>query len=258
MEEEYSNDSAYGDFAFVYDCFMDNIPYEEWGRYLKGLLDDCGITEGVLVDLGCGTGSMTLQMQQYGFDMIGVDLSEEMLEVARDKCPSDVLLVRQDMRQLELYGLADAMYCVCDGMNYMLEEEDLYRVFTGVKKYLAPEGVFIFDLKTKHFYEETLGDTVIAENREDASFIWENIFHPENNLNEYLLTIYQLADEEQDLFARSEELHYQKAYETEQVIEQMNRAGLEPVAVYDAFTRESAGPDSDRVYLIAKRIDGGK
>ncbi len=249
MEEQ---NGIYEGFASVYDLFMDNIPYDAWAKYLQTLLAEQGVTEGLLLELACGTGSMTKRMNEMGYDMIGMDISEEMLEIARQKCSDQVLFLNQDMRRMELYGTVAAMFCICDGMNYLLEKEDLKEVFRMANNYLDPQGVFIFDMKTKYFYKEILGNRIFAENREDASFLWENEYNETTSLNEYLLTIYELADEGNDLFSRWEELHYQRAYEVEEIKALIEEAGMEFVAVYDAFTKEAPAQDSQRLYFIAK------
>ena len=249
MEEQ---NGIYEGFASVYDLFMDNIPYDKWAEYLQTLLKEQGVTEGLLLELACGTGSMTERMYQKGYDMIAIDFSEEMLEIAREKCSPQILFLNQDMREMELYGTVSAMFCVCDGMNYLLQKEDLKEVFRKANNYLDPQGVFIFDMKTKYFYREILGNRTIAENREDASFLWENEYHDDTSLNEYLLTIYELADEERDLFSRWEEVHYQKGYEVEEVKALIEEAGMEFVAVYDAFTKEAPSQESQRLYFIAR------
>lgn len=250
--EEQQNSNVYEGFAASYDLFMDNIPYDEWAEYLQSLLMEYGITGGLVLELGCGTGNMTSRMADRGYDMIGIDLSEDMLAIAREKCSGQVLLLQQDMRQMELYGTVSAMYCVCDGMNYLLKPQDLKDVFVKANNYLDPGGIFVFDVKTRYFYQEVLGNRIIAENREDASFLWENEYHEETALNEYLLTVYQLADEERDLFSRCDELHYQKAYELEQIRQLIEEAGMEFVAVYDAFTRKPPHKRSERVYFVAR------
>lgn len=250
--DEQNNIGIYEGFAASYDIFMDNIPYDQWADYLYQLLEKYHISDGLLLELACGTGSMTRRMSEKGFDMIGIDISEDMLEIAREKCSSSVLFLLQDMREMELYGTVAAMYCVCDGMNYLLTEQELMEVFQKANNYLDPEGIFIFDMKTRYFYQEVLGNRMIAENREDASFLWENEFHEDTGINEYLLTVYRLEDEENDLFSRCDELHYQRAYGIPQIKAMIEEAGMEFVAVYDAFTMEAPGEQSERVYFIAK------
>ena len=137
---------AYTSFAQVYDLFMDNVPYEEWGVYLHTLLKEYGIKDGLLLDLGCGTGKLTRIMESFGYDMIGLDNSYEMLDIAREASDEGILYLLQDMREFELYGTVRAIYSACDSINYILEEEELLEVFTLVNNYLDPKGLFIFDI----------------------------------------------------------------------------------------------------------------
>ena len=162
--DEGENMQAYTGFAVVYDTFMDNIPYEEWCEYLTGLLKEQGVAGGLLLDLGCGTGSLTELLADAGYDMIGVDNSEEMLELAlekKEKSGKDILYLCQDMREFELYGTVAAVVSICDCMNYILEPEDLTEVFRLVNNYLDPGGVFIFDMNTEYKYREIMADNTI-------------------------------------------------------------------------------------------------
>ena len=207
---------AYTGFAAVYDTFMDNVPYEEWCGYIKSLLTEQGVKEGLVLDLGCGTGSLTELLAAAGYDMIGVDASEEMLELAYEKkavSGSDILYLCQDMRELELYGTVEAVISVCDCMNYILEYEDLVQVFRLVNNYLDPGGVFIFDLNTEYKYETVMGDRVIAEDREDAAFIWDNQYDAKERINIYDLSIFvkEEGQEEDGLYRKYHETHYQRA-----------------------------------------------
>ena len=172
--------SSYENFARVYDLFMDNIPYEEWCGYLTGLLQEYGVTEGLVLELGCGTGNMTRLLANRGYDMIGVDNAPDMLEIV-------------------------------------------------------------------------LGEQTIAENREDASFIWDNYYDPDEKINEYDLALFiPETIQGETLYRKYEETHYQRAYEIENVKEMLEQAGMEFVAVYDAFTHEAPKPGSERVYFIAR------
>lgn len=245
---------AYTEFAKVYDLFMDNIPYEEWGAYLKGLLHENGVDDGLVLELGCGTGTMTEILAEAGYDMIGVDQSEEMLEEAarkREESGHEILYLCQDMREFELYGTVRAIVCVCDSMNYILEEEEVLGILTSAaRNYLDYGGLFIFDLNTEYKYKEILGEQTIAENREESSFIWENYFDEGEMVNEYDLTLF-IRDED-GRYSKYEETHYQKAFEISAVLKAVKEAGMELVAVYDAFTREPVKENSDRVYFVVR------
>ena len=244
---------AYTSFAQVYDLFQDNIPYGEWADYLKSLLNEYGVKDGLVLDLGCGTGSITELLAKAGYDMIGVDNSEDMLEIAMDKRSRsglDILYLLQDMREFELYGTVKAAVSICDSMNYILEKEDLVQVFKLVNNYLDPSGIFIFDMNTEYKYTHLLADGTFAENREESSFIWENFYDEEERINEYDLTLF--IRNEDGRYSKYEETHYQKAFEISEVLKAVKEAGMELVAVYDAFTREPVKETSDRVYFVVR------
>lgn len=286
---------AYSSFAQVYDLFMDNVPYEEWSEYVIALLKEEKIEDGLVLDLGCGTGKMTRLLAAAGYDMIGIDNSEEMLEIAReyeygemseeafgesddeiedtamseeeaamsDELPQmdvdgrrKILYLLQDMREFELYGTVRAVVSICDSMNYLLEEEDLLEVFKLVNNYLDPGGIFIFDMNTRYKYANMLGETTIAENREEGSFIWENYFDEEEDINQYDLTLF-IRDED-DRYSKYEETHYQRVYDLEIVKTLLEEAGMEFVAAYDAFTKNPVREDSERIYILAREHVPGK
>ena len=139
----------YGSFAAVYDEFMDNVPYGPWSRKIIALLKKYGIEDGLVLDLCCGTGNMTERLAQAGYDMIGVDSSVEMRQIAEEKklkTGHDILYLNQDMRTFELYGTVRAIVCVCDSLNYLLSENDLQKVFRLAYNYLDPDGLFIFNI----------------------------------------------------------------------------------------------------------------
>lgn len=256
----------YGAFAGVYDELMDNIPYDIWSERLDFLIRKYGVTkperdaEGLLdsernlvVDLGCGTGTLAELMYAKGYDMIGVDRSEAMLNRAmekKEKSGDEILYLQQDMRELELYSTVGTVYSVCDSLNYLLEESELSEVFSLVNNYLYPEGIFIFDFNTEYKYREVIGNTTIAENREDCSFIWENFYDPEEEINEYDLTVF--VREEEDCFRRFTETHFQRGYRPEQMRRLVEQAGMAVLEMTDADTMGAVTDESQRVYLVAR------
>ena len=188
---------AYTSFAYVYDTFMDNVPYGEWARHIREKLCEHGVTDGIVLDLGCGTGTMTERLAGYGYDMIGVDNSEEMLELAMEKKTEsgyDILYLLQDMRGFELYGTVRAVVSVCDSVNYITEPGELEEVFRLVNNYLDPKGIFLFDFNTVHKYRDVIGDSTIAEDRGVCSFIWDNRYYEKEQINEYDLTLFIAED----------------------------------------------------------------
>lgn len=289
---------AYTGFAQVYDTFMDDTPYEEWSHFLLALLqkhregrrdpvlcgtipadgkgtgnnyaietDDNVIKENLhqeqntILDLGCGTGTLTQLLAAQGYDMIGIDNAQEMLQIAiekRDSAGLDILYLLQDMRTFELYGTVGAVISVCDSVNYLLEEEEIVQTFRLVNNYLFPQGLFIFDFNTVYKYAQVIGDATIAENREECSFIWDNYYHEEEQINEYDLTVFvkEPADMEQAdhaLYRRFQETHYQRGYELEQMKDCLCRAGMVFVEAVDADTHEAVNDVSERIYVVARK-----
>ena len=277
---------AYTGFAQVYDIFMDDTPYEEWCGYLTGVLekyqesgsagaagtavpktgnnyiietDDDVIKNNLqqehnsILDLGCGTGTLTELLARQGYDMIGIDNAQEMLQIAMDKRDAsglDILYLLQDMRELELYSTVGTVLSVCDSLNYLLEEKELLQVFRLVDNYLYPGGLFLFDFNTVYKYSQVIGDAVIAENREDCSFIWENYYHEEEEINEYDLTVF--VQEEGDRFRRFTENHFQRGYTPETMRRLVEQAGMRLLRLLDADTLGEVTDRSERVYVLAR------
>jgi SAM-dependent methyltransferase len=255
----------YTDFAEVYDELMDSTPYGEWSDFIVDIIKKYGVSKPVrdagdaleseknlVLDLGCGTGTLTEIMYQKGYDMIGVDNSETMLGIAmrkREENGSNILYLLQDMRELELYSTVGTVISVCDSVNYILDEEELVNVFKLVNNYLYPSGIFVFDFNTDYKYHEVIGDSTIAENRDDCSFIWENYYDEEQHINEYDVTVF--VEEESGLFRRFEETHLQKGYSVGQMTRLVEQAGLKLIELIDADTHEAVTETSERVYVVA-------
>lgn len=248
---DYQDGIMYESFARVYDTFMDNVPYDQWTEDYTCILKEHGIEDGILLDLGCGTGSLSLRLADKGYDMIGVDYSMDMLEIAREKSEGkDILYLEQDMREFELYGTVRAVLCVCDSINYILEPEEVKEVFSLVDNYLDPQGLFIFDFNTDYKYREIIGDNVIAEDREDVSFIWDNYYDEESRINEYALSIF--VQEKEDLYRKYQELHYQRGYSLEEMKEYLEEAGLIFLSAEDGEEGGPVRPDSGRIRVVAR------
>lgn len=241
---------AYSILANVYDELMDETPYEAWTNNIINYLRKYNVNDGIVADLGCGTGIVTKAMACAGYDMIGIDNSEEMLGIANEKssdAPLHILYLLQDMTEFELYGTVRAIYSVCDSINYILEDAELVKVFKLVKNYMEDDGVFIFDFNTIYKYREIIGDSTIAENREDCSFIWENYFDEESGINEYDLTIFL---KEGSVYSKHCETHFQRGYSVDKMISLVEDAGLKVLEMSDVDNMEDITNVSERVYFV--------
>ncbi|MDE6419913.1 MAG: class I SAM-dependent methyltransferase [Lachnospiraceae bacterium] len=244
---------AYTDFARVYDELMDETPYMEWCRWIVSRLWESGIRDGLVLDLGCGTGNLTELLYTAGYDMIGVDASADMLEQAvrkKEEANIDVLYLMQEMEAFELYGTVRAVVCCCDCINYLTEPEALLHCFKLVNNYLDPGGLFLFDFNTVHKYRDEIGDTVIAENREDCSFIWENTYDEDSCMNEYDLTLFMR--EADGRYGKHTETHIQRGYELAEIKELLERAGLRFEGAFDDYTEKEPDEKSGRIVVCAR------
>ena len=241
---------AYTGFAGVYDEFMEDIPYDAWLDFISGTLRREGIADGLVCELGCGTGKMTRLLAGCGYDMIGIDRSAEMLSIAQNESRGDILYLAQDMRAFELYGTVRAFVSICDSMNYLLEEEDLLRVFRLVNNYLDPGGIFLFDLNTEYKFRVMMGQQTFSEHRTKGSLIWDNYYDEEEKINEYALTLF--IRETGELYHKYEEVHYERSYALQTIVSLLNEAGMRFIRACDATDYGPVRDDSARIYVIAK------
>lgn len=237
----------YEGFANVYDHMMNHIPYETWFENLLQYLHEKGVLNGRICELGCGTGVMTEKFAAAGYDMIGLDKSVDMLAIAKQKqeeSGSDILYLHQNMEEMELDGPVDAMLSVCDSVNYLLHEEEMNKLFSRVKTYVKPGGYFIFDLKTAYCYRNIIGNQTWVEQDEEVSYIWENYFYEDQDINEYMLTIFR-KQADSELYERTEEAHYQRAYDMDTLKRLIEKNGLALVSFLDEDMKQVPNETSE-------------
>ncbi len=241
---------TYSSFALVYDDFMSEVPYDKWAKNIINILKSKNINEGIIADLACGTANITGILANAGYDMIGIDNSYDMLNIARQKTvDKNILYLYQDIREFELYGTCRAIISTCDSINYILDFDDLVKTFKLVNNYLDPKGIFIFDCNTIYKYKTILANNTFAENRDLGSFIWENEFDEKNNLNKYDLSLY-IKNSENNLYERFEEYHIQRAYTLEEFKKAFILSGLELLDIKDGETCTSINEKTQRYLFI--------
>lgn len=244
----------YTDFAYVYDLLMEDVDYSKWADYVEALMKMYGAGKPELIlDMACGTGSLTLEMAKRGYDMIGIDMSSDMLSCAMDKSAQaglSPLWVCQDMRAFELYGTMDAILCSMDSLNYITNGEDMEQVFTLVRNYLNPGGLFIFDMNTPYKLEHVLGDNLFYEIRDDVTYLWKTCYHAEAAICSFELTFF--VREAEDIYRRLDEEQKQRAWEINDIRLALQESGMELVDVFDAFTVNPPTDKTERYFYVAR------
>lgn len=240
---------TYKKFASCYDIIMEDVPYEKWINNILKICKKYNLNPQLVLDLGCGTGTGTNLFSKKGYDLIGIDFSEEMLMEARDK-NNKILFLNQDMREFELYGTVDLVYSICDSINYLIEDKDIIDTFKLVNNYLNPNGLFIFDLNTEYKFKNILGDNGFGGTYSDGeiSYIWENYFDNKSKINEYYLSLF--FKKENDLYEKHEEFHVEKAYSIKKMINLIEKSGLKFVNVFHEELFEAPHENSQRIYFV--------
>ncbi|MFV0519203.1 MAG: class I SAM-dependent DNA methyltransferase [Lachnospirales bacterium] len=244
--------NIYNNFAKVYDSFMVDTPYDDWISFLEKIWKNYNLNPKLILDLGCGTGTLTQKLAKK-YDMIGIDLSEEMLTFARDKNDKEktkVLYLQQDMCEFELYGTVDSIYCLCDGINYLTEKEDVIETFKLCNNYLNPKGLLIFDLNTEYKFKNVYGNNVFADNTEVGSYIWINEYDEDEKINVYDVNFFVL-DENTSMYEKFDEYHEEKAYSLDEIKEMLALANLDFVKACDINFNDIT-ETTERMYIIAQ------
>ncbi|ABW19543.1 class I SAM-dependent DNA methyltransferase [Alkaliphilus oremlandii] len=244
----------YGGFAYIYDRLMEDVDYGAWANYVEELMTNDNRKPKKILELACGTGNITIPLANKGYRLTGVDISEDMLMVAKNKAidsNQNVLFIQQDMVELEFDEKFDCVLAMCDGINYITEEIDLDKVFHNVYEVLEKDGLFIFDISSYYKLKHILGDNTFGENLEDLCYLWENYFNEDERIIEMNLTFFI---QEGSLYRKEEEYHIQRAYEIDEIMNLLNR-NFKEIRVLDGFSLDAPKNNSERVFFIAKKSE---
>ena len=240
----------YGSFAKGYHKLMADNDYEKFADYYEKIFEKFRISPGLVLDLGCGSGSLTAIMADRGYDMIGIDISPEMLGIAQEENRRDnILYLCQDMRSFELYGTVDAIYSSLDCVNYLTSAKDILKMLKLLKNYLNPGGIMIFDMNTSYYFENILhGKTHIFEN-EDVYLVWQSDFSKKTGICRFYLDMFY---REGEAYERFYEEQRERAYGISEIAAVTEEAGHKLIAVYDAFSFKKPKEKSQRIFFIIK------
>jgi len=244
---------AYTSFAYIYDKLMYDIDYSNWADYIEEIFHKNKKDVSLLLDLGCGTGSFCIEMAKRGYDMIGVDLSPDMLSCAREKAENsgvDILFLNQDMTRFELYGTVDAAVCLMDSINYITGKSDLKRMFKLVKNYLNPDGLFIFDINSVYKFENILSDNVYYDVGDDIAYIWQNSYDKKRRICEFDLTFFV---KEKDYYQRYDEVHKERAYSIDEMKNLIETSGMKLLKTYEGLSFSPPDEKSERIFFVCRK-----
>ncbi|MBQ7688509.1 MAG: class I SAM-dependent methyltransferase [Clostridia bacterium] len=239
-------------FAGIYDAFTDNVSYADRAAFVLELLRDAGISDGILTDLACGTGTMSAYFADVGFDVIAIDASPDMLMRAREKLAAygeKVLFLCQDMRSLDLYGTVRATVCSLDGINHLLTPEDVLAAFRRVALFTEPGGVFIFDVNTPYKHRQVLENRSFVYENDDCFLVWQNELDAKTDTVDMLLDIFTLQPD--GGYLRDCDEITERAYETETLCDLLKQAGFSRVTVYADLQKKAPAPEEERIYFTA-------
>lgn len=242
----------YQDFAYLYDALQKEVPYALFADYYEKIMEKFGGEKGLCLDLGCGTGNMTMELCSRGFDMIGVDSSVEMLDVAREKAydaEKSILYLNQDMTEFELYGTVAVVVSTLDCVNYITDEEALLKAFKLVNNYLDQKGLFIFDINSAYKLEHILGNNTYVDDGEDIFYSWQNSYDKDTKICTFDLTFFE---KDEDVYYRYDEIHHERAYSISEITALLIAAGMEVVGVFDNLSFDAPDEKSERIFFVAR------
>ncbi len=241
----------------MYDKLTLDIDYVKWADYVEKVIQKNKVKASMILELGCGTGSFGIEMAKRGYEMICLDLSSDMLDMASEKAAeagADILFLNQDMSSFELYGTVDVIVCLLDSFNYLIKPAQAQKMLKLVHNYLNPGGLFIFDVNTEYKFENVLSDNLFYEIGDDITYIWENEYDPKSKKARFDLTFFV---REGQLYRRFDETHYERAYNHGEITELINKSGLEFVAVYNHLTLKKPSETSERNFYICRKVIDG-
>ncbi len=245
----------YNNFSYVYDYFMDNIPYDNWIQNILKIFNNNKFKPKTIVDLGCGTGTIALSLAKKGFHLTGIDLSQSMINVANEKIndnlKSNVSFKKGNIINFTLKENVDCMISTCDSFNYILDDADLLKSFKCVNKYLNNDGMFIFDMNTEYYFKETLGECEYSDVALDSAYIIQNFYDEVEKVNTYELNLF--IENKNGTYDRNLEIHKEKARSIKKVVDLLQQANLKCINTLDTDNLENAHNLSNRIYFVCKK-----
>lgn len=248
------NMSNYNDFAYVYDRLMSDVDYNKRTEYLLRLFEKYGKKPTLLLDLACGTGGFSIPMAKKGIEVIGVDMSEDMLCLARENsinADTSILFLCQKAEELDLYGTVDGAICCLDSLNHITDINLLKKAIEKVSLFLEKDCLFIFDLNTQYKHKYVLADNTFIIEEDNIYCIWQNKYN--ESLNSTNITLDFFVKNCDNSYSRSGEDFFERAYSKEEIEAILKDCGLELLAVFDDMTENPLTESSERAIFVTKK-----
>ena len=247
---------GYSVLAAVYDRLNDTVDYAAWADFIEeSFRRYSDVQPKTVLDLGCGTGSMTLELARRGYEVIGMDLSEEMLSVAdsraREEKLSSIRFIQSDMCSFELGGKVDAVVCCLDGINHLTHRDDLLSCFSLVSHYLCDGGVFVFDLNTPHKFKTTYADRDYILEDDGIMCCWRNRLSKKGDKVDFCLTVYR--EDERGLWHREDGIETERAYGRRTIENALCGVGMEISSISAGYGFEDVTAETGRWYITARK-----
>ena len=240
--------------APFYDAINAEIDYKKWADFIEEILKkECKDRPELVLDLGCGTGKMTLELANRGYDMTGIDYSPEMLDIARNAAEDeghDVLWLCQDMREFELYGTVDAAVCCLDCINHLEDIDDLDKCFSLVHNYLIPDGIFIFDINGRYKFENIYADNTFTMEEEGGVCVWENFYDADSRMCDFYITLFKECDDGR--YERYDETQTERMYTLAEIKKSLERNNMEYLYAFGDLDFTPGSDECERIYIVAK------
>jgi predicted TPR repeat methyltransferase len=232
---------------------MDDFDYKAWAEYIKEILDGKNIQGKSILEMACGTGSLTAELLKMGYSVDAFDLSAEMLSVAASKLKKfkNYRLFNLNMSNFSMNKKYDVIVSACDSINYLLEDALVKDTFKRAYEHLNIGGVFIFDINSEYKLRKILGDNIFLEDREDVFYTWENHLDEDSGIVDFILTFF--TTEDGITYQRFDEHHRERAYSSDMIMRMLREAGFDEIAEYEAFTFKEANDETQRINFVAVR-----
>lgn len=245
--------NCYEEFALYYDELMDDVDYEGWFLYIKDIFTRSDIEPKEVLEMACGTGNLTYYLCKEGYNVTSFDMSEEMLSIAYNKLLhfKNLKLLKQNMNDFKMSKRFDSIVSICDSINYILNKDELLKIFKNVYEHLKEDGLFIFDINSYYKLSEIIGDNTFVEDRDDIYYVWQNYFDKASSLAQFNLDFF--IKDEDGSYMRFDEEHIERAYQIEEIESILKEAGFKGIKKYEAFTFNTPKNNSERINFVAKK-----